>query len=131
MPQDCMTSSSTSSSRHSHSLSNDGGAQYQRDQIQEDQLDLEAYSSPIDVLKHTQRTQNGCLTNGSLTRDIAGQQARHASLNREDDIYTLPVDSCRPGPNASARPASMSAGGNGSGGETQIQTGYSQNSMTR
>ncbi|XP_065356548.1 uncharacterized protein LOC135950944 isoform X3 [Calliphora vicina] len=126
MPQDCMTSSSTSSSRHSHSLSNDGSAQYQRDQLQEDPLDLEAYSSPIDVLKHAQRTQNGCLTNGSLTRDIASQQARHASLNREDDIYTLPVDSCRPGPSTSARPASM-----GVGADTQIQTGYSQNSMTR
>ncbi|XP_046805753.1 uncharacterized protein LOC111687849 isoform X4 [Lucilia cuprina] len=125
--QDYMTSSSTSSSRHSHTLSNDGGSlQYQKEPPQEDPLDLEAYSSPIDVLKHTQRTQNGCLTNGSLTRDIASQQARHASLNREDDIYTLPVDSCRPGPSTSTRPASMSVGA-----ETQIQTGYSQNSMTR
>ncbi|KAI8130135.1 hypothetical protein CVS40_0026 [Lucilia cuprina] len=125
--QDYMTSSSTSSSRHSHTLSNDGGSlQYQKEPPQEDPLDLEAYSSPIDVLKHTQRTQNGCLTNGSLTRDIASQQARHASLNRDDDIYTLPVDSCRPGPSTSARPASMSVGA-----ETQIQTGYSQNSMTR
>lgn len=132
MPQDCMTSSSTSSSRHSHTLSNDGSQQYQRDQIEEDPLDLEAYSSPIDVLKHTQRTQNGCLTNGSLTRDIASQQARHASLNREDDIYTLPVDSCRPGPTSNivttaARPASMSVGVEGQ----MPAAGYSQNSMTR
>ncbi|KAM7352458.1 uncharacterized protein ACRADG_004964 isoform 2-T2 [Cochliomyia hominivorax] len=133
VPQDCMTSSSTSSSRHSHSLSNDGSQQYQREQIEEDPLDLEAYSSPIDVLKHTQRTQNGCLTNGSLTRDIASQQARNASLNREDDIYTLPVDSCRPGPSTTnTRPASMSVGGGGVVGETQLQPGgYSQNSMTR
>ncbi|XP_075152996.1 uncharacterized protein LOC142226724 isoform X4 [Haematobia irritans] len=117
--------------------------QYQVDQ--EDPLDLEAYSSPIDVLKHNQqRTQNGCLTNGSLQRDIVSQQARHASLAREDDIYTLPVDSCRPGGNANntatnnsstnLRPASMNVCGeslqvNGCGGGGLGP--YSQNSMTR
>lgn len=134
-----LTSSSNSSARHSQVSAAEilppQQQQYHQDQI-EDPLDLEAYSSPIDVLKHTQRTQNGCLTNGSLTRDIVSQQARHASLAREDDIYTLPVDSCRPGPgpvtgtSTNIRPASMNVCGD------NLQTnggvgGYSQNSMTR
>uniref|UniRef100_A0A1I8PUN0 Coiled-coil domain-containing protein n=1 Tax=Stomoxys calcitrans TaxID=35570 RepID=A0A1I8PUN0_STOCA len=131
-----MLTSNSSSSRHSQ-LSAIEGQQYHADH--EDPLDLDAYSNPIDVLKHSQqRTQNGCLTNGSLQRDLVSQQARHASLAREDDIYTLPVDSCRPGhsvannSNSNLRPASMNVcaengltvGGAGVG-------AYSQNSMTR
>ncbi|XP_073825813.1 uncharacterized protein isoform X1 [Musca autumnalis] len=139
------TSTSSAAARHSHMSSIDSNhqqqyhhqQQQQQQDHEEDPLDLEAYSSPIDVLKHAQRTQNGCLTNGSLQRDIVSQQARHASLAKEDDIYTLPVDSCRPGPaplstSTSLRPASMNVCG-----ET-VQTngvhssgGYSQNSMTR
>uniref|UniRef100_T1PC43 Coiled-coil domain-containing protein n=1 Tax=Musca domestica TaxID=7370 RepID=T1PC43_MUSDO len=136
-PDNVMQTSTSSSVRHSHMSSMDNSPQQYHQQDQEDPLDLEAYSSPIDVLKHTQRTQNGCLTNGSLQRDIVSQQARVASLAKDDDIYTLPVDSCRPGPtqplatSTSLRPASMNVCG-----ET-IQTngvhsgGYSQNSMTR
>ncbi|XP_061386908.1 uncharacterized protein LOC133321853 [Musca vetustissima] len=113
----------------------DGGMQTSTSS--KDPLDLEAYSSPIDVLKHTQRTQNGCLTNGSLQRDIVSQQARHASLAKDDDIYTLPVDSCRPGPtppttsSASLRPASMNVCAETIPTNGGIHTGgYSQNSMT-
>ncbi|XP_058980546.1 uncharacterized protein LOC101893188 isoform X2 [Musca domestica] len=136
-PDNVMQTSTSSSVRQSHMSSMDNSPQQYHQQDQEDPLDLEAYSSPIDVLKHTQRTQNGCLTNGSLQRDIVSQQARVASLAKDDDIYTLPVDSCRPGPtqplatSTSLRPASMNVCG-----ET-IQTngvhsgGYSQNSMTR
>ncbi|EDX05376.1 GD21831 [Drosophila simulans] len=69
---------------------------------------------PIDVLNSSreQRPHNGPLTNGSLTRD-GGSSSNHSSMQRqqrnmvpirgEDDIYTLPVDSCRPGP----RPLSL------------------------
>ncbi|KMY90810.1 uncharacterized protein LOC6732677 isoform X7 [Drosophila simulans] len=77
-------------------------------------IDVEAYSNPIDVLNSSreQRPHNGPLTNGSLTRD-GGSSSNHSSMQRqqrnmvpirgEDDIYTLPVDSCRPGP----RPLSL------------------------
>ncbi|XP_023165109.2 ras-interacting protein RIP3 isoform X4 [Drosophila hydei] len=91
LPQDCMSASQ---------MSND--------------IDVEAYSNPIDVLNSSraaveQRQPNGTLTNGSLTRDSSSahgsmqRQQRQAaaaasSLTRgDDDIYTLPVDSCRPG----------------------------------
>lgn len=92
LPQDCMSSLSSS-------------------QTQAD-IDVEAYSNPIDVLnssREQQRQPNGTLTNGSLTRDSTSshgsmqRQQRQAaaaaqSLGRgDDDIYTLPVDSCRPG----------------------------------
>ncbi|KRG02762.1 mediator of RNA polymerase II transcription subunit 15 isoform X6 [Drosophila mojavensis] len=91
LPQDCMSAS----------------------QIQTpNDIDVEAYSNPIDVLNSSrseQRQPNGTLTNGSLTRDSSSshgsmqRQQRQAaaaasSLTRgDDDIYTLPVDSCRPG----------------------------------
>ncbi|XP_059220898.1 uncharacterized protein LOC106082456 isoform X2 [Stomoxys calcitrans] len=131
-----MLTSNSSSSRHSQ-LSAIEGQQYHADH--EDPLDLDAYSNPIDVLKHSQqRTQNGCLTNGSLQRDLVSQQARHASLAREDDIYTLPVDSCRPGhsvannSNANLRPASMNVcAENGLTVGSAGVGAYSQNSMTR
>ncbi|XP_060666089.1 uncharacterized protein LOC132798294 isoform X3 [Drosophila nasuta] len=96
LPQDCMSASSSTS------------------QAQHD-IDVEAYSNPIDVLNSSrqaqeqQRQPNGLLTNGSLTRDSSSSQgsmqrqqrqaaAAAHSLNRgDDDIYTLPVDSCRLG----------------------------------
>lgn len=75
-----------------------------------DIIDVEAYSNPIDVLHNQQQRQqqNGTLTNGSLTREGGrrsnGSQHNGMLLNRgEDDIYTLPVDSCRPG----QRPTSL------------------------
>ena len=115
---------------------------------------MEAYSNPIDVLNqqqlqqqhHQQRQQNGTLTNGSLTRDggnsVAGVvgAVRHKSNNgngfayaldnvhsREDDIYTLPVDSCRPAASTSnQRPASLIIGAEAVAGQQQ-----QHNSMTR
>ncbi|XP_044315964.1 uncharacterized protein LOC108052619 isoform X5 [Drosophila rhopaloa] len=94
-------------------------------------IDVEAYSNPIDVLNNSreQRTHNGPLTNGSLTRD--GGSSNHSSMQRqqrnmapirgEDDIYTLPVDSCRPG----QRPVSLHMAAEA---VQQLQT---HNSMTR
>ncbi|KAM8716738.1 hypothetical protein ACLKA7_003588 [Drosophila subpalustris] len=110
LPQDCMSSSSH--------LPTD--------------IDVEAYSNPIDVLNSSreQRQPNGTLTNGSLTRDSSSahgsmqRQQRQAaaaahSLSRgEDDIYTLPVDSCRPG----QRPISL---------HMAAETVQQHNSMTR
>ncbi|KAL7740092.1 hypothetical protein ACLKA6_000882 [Drosophila palustris] len=110
LPQDCMSSSS---------------------QMPAD-IDVEAYSNPIDVLNSSreQRQPNGTLTNGSLTRDSSSahgsmqRQQRQAaaaahSLSRgEDDIYTLPVDSCRPG----QRPISL---------HMAAETVQQHNSMTR
>ncbi|XP_064546440.1 ras-interacting protein RIP3 isoform X2 [Drosophila montana] len=87
-----------------------------------DDIDVEAYSNPIDVLNSSreQRQPNGTLTNGSLGRDSGSshggsmqRQQRQAaaaasSLTRgEDDIYTLPVDSCRPGGHGAQRPISL------------------------
>ncbi|XP_070074237.1 calponin homology domain-containing protein DDB_G0272472 isoform X5 [Drosophila takahashii] len=95
-------------------------------------IDVEAYSNPIDVLNNSreQRPHNGPLTNGSLTRD-GGSGSNHSSMQRqqrsmapirgEDDIYTLPVDSCRPGP----RPVSLHMAAEA---VQQLQT---HNSMTR
>uniref|UniRef100_A0A0A1WHE3 Coiled-coil domain-containing protein 50 n=1 Tax=Zeugodacus cucurbitae TaxID=28588 RepID=A0A0A1WHE3_ZEUCU len=83
-----------------------------------DIIDVEAYSNPIDVLHNQQQRQqqNGTLTNGSLTREggrrsngslhngnIAQQHNSMLLQRGEDDIYTLPVDSCRPG----QRPTSL------------------------
>ncbi|EDV54783.1 putative mediator of RNA polymerase II transcription subunit 26 isoform X2 [Drosophila erecta] len=94
-------------------------------------IDVEAYSNPIDVLNSSreQRPHNGPLTNGSLTRD-GGSGSNHSSMQRqqrnmvpirgEDDIYTLPVDSCRPGP----RPLSLHV-------TEAMQPVHSHNSMTR
>lgn len=116
LPQDCMSSLSSS-------------------QTQAD-IDVEAYSNPIDVLnssREQQRQPNGTLTNGSLTRDSTSshgsmqRQQRQAaaaaqSLGRgDDDIYTLPVDSCRPG----NRPISLHMAA-----ET-VQQQQQHNSMTR
>lgn len=116
LPQDCMSSLSSS-------------------QTQAD-IDVEAYSNPIDVLNNSreqQRQPNGTLTNGSLTRDSTSshgsmqRQQRQAaaaaqSLGRgDDDIYTLPVDSCRPG----NRPISLHMAA-----ET-VQQQQQHNSMTR
>ncbi|XP_030567873.1 uncharacterized protein LOC115767713 isoform X2 [Drosophila novamexicana] len=87
-------------------------------------IDVEAYSNPIDVLNSSreQRQPNGTLTNGSLGRDSgsshggsmqrqqrqAAAAAAASSLTRgEDDIYTLPVDSCRPGGHGAQRPISL------------------------
>nr|NP_609879.1 uncharacterized protein Dmel_CG10283, isoform A [Drosophila melanogaster]NP_724113.1 uncharacterized protein Dmel_CG10283, isoform B [Drosophila melanogaster]AAF53670.1 uncharacterized protein Dmel_CG10283, isoform A [Drosophila melanogaster]AAN11007.1 uncharacterized protein Dmel_CG10283, isoform B [Drosophila melanogaster] len=94
-------------------------------------IDVEAYSNPIDVLNSSreQRPHNGPLTNGSLTRD-GGSGSNHSSMQRqqrnmvpirgEDDIYTLPVDSCRPGP----RPLSLHV-------TEAMQPVQNNNSMTR
>ncbi|KAL9930979.1 uncharacterized protein ACN427_000178 isoform 5-T11 [Glossina fuscipes fuscipes] len=128
LPQDSLVMNSSTVSSTTSSTSSTKQPESQSSTL-EDSIDLEAYSNPIDVIK---RTQNGCLTNGSLNRELVfqQQQARHASLNREDDIYTLPVDSCRPPltpPQATStmRPASMSIGHEAS------HSSYSQNSMTR
>ncbi|EDW76612.2 uncharacterized protein Dwil_GK14570 [Drosophila willistoni] len=114
LPQDCMA---MSQSTHSQA-----------------DIDVEAYSNPIDVLNSSreQRQPNGTLTNGSLTRDggsnhssMQRQQrlAQATSLSRgEDDIYTLPVDSCRPG---QQRPVSLHMAA-----ET-VQQMQTHNSMTR
>ncbi|XP_054742914.1 myb-like protein AA isoform X3 [Anastrepha obliqua] len=102
---------------------------------EEDIIDVEAYSNPIDVLHSQQQRQhqNGTLTNGSLTREGGrrnnnSQQHNsigannNSALNRiDDDIYTLPVDSCRPG----QRPASLNISPTG---EAQL---LQHNSMTR
>ncbi|XP_043641667.1 basic-leucine zipper transcription factor A isoform X7 [Drosophila teissieri] len=94
-------------------------------------IDVEAYSNPIDVLNSSreQRPHTGPLTNGSLTRD-GGSGSNHSSMQRqqrnmvpirgEDDIYTLPVDSCRPGP----RPLSLHV-------TEAMQPVHNHNSMTR
>ncbi|XP_034126090.1 adenylate cyclase, terminal-differentiation specific isoform X4 [Drosophila guanche] len=95
-------------------------------------IDVEAYSNPIDVLNSSreQRQPNGTLTNGSLTRE--GGSSNHSSMQRqqrhnmphtrgEDDIYTLPVDNCRPG----QRPVSLHMAA-----ET-LQQLQANNSMTR
>ncbi|XP_017154384.1 uncharacterized protein LOC108163539 isoform X1 [Drosophila miranda] len=96
-------------------------------------IDVEAYSNPIDVLNSSreQRQPNGTLTNGSLTRE--GGSSNHSSMQRqqqrslgapprgEDDIYTLPVDNCRPG----QRPVSLHMAA-----ET-VQQLQANNSMTR
>lgn len=125
LPQDCMSSLSSS-------------------QTQAD-IDVEAYSNPIDVLNNSreqQRQPNGTLTNGSLTRDSTSS---HGSMQRQqrlaaaaaqslgrgdDDIYTLPVDSCRPG-NAqgagSTRPISLHMAAE----TVQQQQQQQHNSMTR
>ncbi|XP_030384011.1 uncharacterized protein DDB_G0284459 [Scaptodrosophila lebanonensis] len=112
LPQDCMSGHKSQPPRP----------------LDENVIDVEAYSNPIDVLSSHQRTQNGTLTNGSLTRDSgsahSSMQRHHrlnGSLSREDDIYTLPVDSCRPG----QRPVSLHMAA-----ETGQQQ-QSQNSMTR
>ncbi|KAH8282907.1 hypothetical protein KR054_010707, partial [Drosophila jambulina] len=100
-------------------------------------IDVEAYSNPIDVLNNSreQRPHNGPLTNGSLTRDGGSnhssmqrqqQQQQQRSLNMapvrgEDDIYTLPVDSCRPG----QRPVSLHMAAEA------VQQLQAHNSMTR
>uniref|UniRef100_A0A034VN42 Coiled-coil domain-containing protein 50 n=1 Tax=Bactrocera dorsalis TaxID=27457 RepID=A0A034VN42_BACDO len=87
------------------------------EQEEADIIDVEAYSNPIDVLHNQQQRQqqNGTLTNGSLSREGGrrsngsqhngiGAHPNSMLLNRgEDDIYTLPVDSCRPG----QRPTSL------------------------
>ncbi|XP_039950992.1 uncharacterized protein LOC120768388 isoform X3 [Bactrocera tryoni] len=89
------------------------------EQEEADIIDVEAYSNPIDVLHNQQQRQqqNGTLTNGSLTREGGrrsngsqhngigiGAHPNSMLLHRgEDDIYTLPVDSCRPG----QRPTSL------------------------
>ncbi|KPU73071.1 uncharacterized protein Dana_GF14843, isoform D [Drosophila ananassae] len=99
------------------------------------EIDVEAYSNPIDVLNNSreQRHHNGPLTNGSLTRDSGG--SNHSSMQRqqqqqqrnlpptrgEDDIYTLPVDNCRPG----QRPVSLHMAAE------QVQQMQAHNSMTR
>lgn len=117
LPQDCMSAS----------------------QSQPD-IDVEAYSNPIDVLNSSreQRQPNGTLTNGSLTRDSSSahgsmqRQLRQAaaavqSLGRgEDDIYTLPVDSCRPG---GTRPISLHMAAETVQQQQQLQS--HNNSMTR
>ncbi|XP_017834882.2 putative mediator of RNA polymerase II transcription subunit 26 isoform X3 [Drosophila busckii] len=122
LPQDCMSSSQQVAPAHD--------------------IDVEAYSNPIDVLNSSreQRQPNGLLTNGSLTRDgssthgsmqrqqrLAAAAAAASSLNRgEDDIYTLPVDCCRP---AGQRPISLHLAA-----ETvhqQQQQQQAHNSMTR
>ncbi|XP_017067877.2 LOW QUALITY PROTEIN: basic-leucine zipper transcription factor A [Drosophila eugracilis] len=95
-------------------------------------IDVEAYSNPIDVLNNSreQRPHNGPLTNGSLNRD-GGSGSNHSSMQRqqqrntapirgEDDIYTLPVDSCRPG----QRPVSLHVA-------DAMQHLQTNNSMTR
>ncbi|XP_034473766.1 probable basic-leucine zipper transcription factor I isoform X2 [Drosophila innubila] len=116
LPQDCMSSSQTPVD-----------------------IDVEAYSNPIDVLNNSreQRQPNGTLTNGSLTRESSSahgsmqRQQRQAaaaahSLSRgEDDIYTLPVDSCRPGQGPGQRPISLHMAA-----ET-VQQLQAHNSMTR
>ncbi|KAH8412233.1 hypothetical protein KR009_000728, partial [Drosophila setifemur] len=93
-------------------------------------IDVEAYSNPIDVLNNSreQRPHNGTLTNGSLTRDGG---SNHSSMQRqqrsfqppraEDDIYTLPVDNCRPG----QRPVSLHMAAEA------VQQLQGHNSMTR
>ncbi|XP_070133498.1 trichohyalin isoform X3 [Drosophila bipectinata] len=99
------------------------------------EIDVEAYSNPIDVLNNSreQRHHNGTLTNGSLTRESGG--SNHSSMQRqqqqqqmnlpstrgEDDIYTLPVDNCRPG----QRPVSLHMAAE------QVQQMQAHNSMTR
>nr|XP_036225144.1 uncharacterized protein LOC106627613 isoform X3 [Bactrocera oleae]XP_036225145.1 uncharacterized protein LOC106627613 isoform X3 [Bactrocera oleae]XP_036225146.1 uncharacterized protein LOC106627613 isoform X3 [Bactrocera oleae]XP_036225147.1 uncharacterized protein LOC106627613 isoform X3 [Bactrocera oleae]XP_036225148.1 uncharacterized protein LOC106627613 isoform X3 [Bactrocera oleae] len=93
------------------------GLHMQAEEEEADIIDVEAYSNPIDVLHNQQQRQqqNGTLTNGSLTREGGrrsngsqhngiGAHQNSMLLNRgEDDIYTLPVDSCRPG----QRPTSL------------------------
>ncbi|KRF81952.1 transcription factor SPT20 homolog isoform X3 [Drosophila virilis] len=103
-------------------------------------IDVEAYSNPIDVLNSSreQRQPNGTLTNGSLGRDSGSshggsmqRQQRQAaaaasSLTRaEDDIYTLPVDSCRPGGHVAQRPISLHLAAE------SVQLQQQHNSMTR
>ncbi|XP_017052901.1 putative uncharacterized protein DDB_G0271606 isoform X2 [Drosophila ficusphila] len=93
-------------------------------------IDVEAYSNPIDVLNNSreQRTHNGPLTNGSLTRDggsnhssMQRQQRSMAPIRGEDEIYTLPVDNCRPG----QRPVSLHMAAEA------VQQLQAHNSMTR
>lgn len=119
LPQDCMNTSHQSQA----------------------DIDVEAYSNPIDVLNSSrteQRQPNGCLTNGSLTRDSSS--SAHGSMQRQqrlaaqqslargdDDIYTLPVDSCRPG---QARPISLHMAAEAVQQQQQLQQSHS-NSMTR
>ncbi|XP_062126274.1 J domain-containing protein DDB_G0295729 isoform X2 [Drosophila sulfurigaster albostrigata] len=127
LPQDCMSASSSTS------------------QAQLD-IDVEAYSNPIDVLNSSrqaqeqQRQPNGLLTNGSLTRDSSSSQgsmqrqqrqaaAAAHSLNRgDDDIYTLPVDSCRLGIQGQ-RPISLHMAAETV--QQQQQQQQQHNSMTR
>ncbi|XP_043070500.1 mediator of RNA polymerase II transcription subunit 15 isoform X4 [Drosophila grimshawi] len=121
LPQDCMSSSQTPAD-----------------------IDVEAYSNPIDVLNNSreQRQPNGTLTNGSLTRDSSSsthgsmqRQQRQAaaaasSLTRgEDDIYTLPVDSCRLAGNGQ-RPISLHLAAE-TVQQLQQQQQQQHNSMTR
>ncbi|KAH8295867.1 hypothetical protein KR018_004808 [Drosophila ironensis] len=120
LPQDCISSSS-SSNNNNHNL--------------HPEIDVEAYSNPIDVLNNSrehQRHHNGPLTNGSLTRE-GGMGSNHSSMQRpqprnmpqtrgEDDIYTLPVDNCRPG----QRPVSLHMAA-----EQVQQMQLAHNSMTR
>ncbi|XP_037957952.1 basic-leucine zipper transcription factor A isoform X2 [Teleopsis dalmanni] len=124
LPQDCMSSSkhsSTTAAQNAHVGSHNNVQQTHRQHNLDDPLDLEAYSNPIDVLHNQQqRVQNGTLTNGSLTRDHTNANRHVSNLNREDDIYTLPVDSCRPG----QRPASLNIG-------PESNHILPQNSMTR
>ncbi|XP_051858172.1 basic-leucine zipper transcription factor A isoform X3 [Drosophila albomicans] len=127
LPQDCMSApSSTSQAQHD--------------------IDVEAYSNPIDVLNSSrqaqeqQRQPNGLLTNGSLTRDSSSSQgsmqrqqrqaaAAAHSLNRgDDDIYTLPVDSCRLGIQGQ-RPISLHMAAETV--QQQQQQQHQHNSMTR
>ncbi|XP_055920432.1 uncharacterized protein LOC129952035 isoform X1 [Eupeodes corollae] len=58
-----------------------------------DQIDMEAYSNPKDLIPH-QRMENECFRENSIhfTSDVVDN-------NKDDDIYTLPFDSC--GPNRS------------------------------
>lgn len=107
----------------------DTSESYIDDDQSHDDLDVEPYSNPLDVIKHSQqylpqqhqRLSNGCLTNGSLNRnDMASQQARQASLSRDDDIYTLPVDSCHLRSTSTALSDKIAK-----------NAVYSQNSMTR
>ncbi|XP_036328596.1 uncharacterized protein LOC118740939 isoform X2 [Rhagoletis pomonella] len=153
LPQDCLSfgkhsthaaaASQTAAANSSHTNAHpsaQSGSVLQMSVEEEDIIDVEAYSNPIDVLHNQQQLQqrqqhNGTLTNGSLTREGGRRSANsqqnaggggglhnNAMLNRvDDDIYTLPVDSCRPG----QRPTSLNISANG---EAQL---LQHNSMTR
>ncbi|XP_017491556.1 PREDICTED: putative uncharacterized protein DDB_G0282129, partial [Rhagoletis zephyria] len=153
LPQDCLsfgkhsthaaaasqTAAANSSHTNTHPSTQSSSVLHEAVE-EEDIIDVEAYSNPIDVLHNQQQLQqrqqhNGTLTNGSLTREGGRRSANSqqnaggggglhnsAMLNRvDDDIYTLPVDSCRPG----QRPTSLNISANG---EAQL---LQHNSMTR
>ncbi|XP_055851713.1 uncharacterized protein LOC129915985 [Episyrphus balteatus] len=53
-----------------------------------DSIDLEAYSNPKDLISH-QRIQNECFGGNSIN-----STAETIDNIKDDDIYTLPIDSC-------------------------------------